>query len=718
MKGHLVKSFLLFISILSEMQTTFSQECENRYLALTYKAATWETFAHTAYTPSNEIIVAGTLRDYNGVGHLAKFSKNGIPLWSNYYRIGFFSFYFKTFFSHVQFNDFVLTPDGGAILVGNVQRYYESPTEFFDTKMALMAKIDKYGNVEWSKTYGPTWNIGNLSFSNIYKTSDGDYIAYMATDNGKAIRRGVFSFNRVIRFSSSGQLRWSTQLYTWGFDAGGLGTQFKRGIIQLTNKNIVIGDAVYRTENPSEVFQISDGRLHFSCLDYNTGKITWESNYPYIIPGIDPFFVPDIYNVKELDDGRLSFTTSLYLNTALQPKLTNKAVTIITDNKGLAQKLVSYYDTSGNAYKLVDVTQVNNAGNKNMLLQRGNLSVVSSVNKEGIVGGSAAYAGVLPANCFTTGPRGHAIFMSDNYSLQFGLLITDAAGNADCVETKAELLSETIPTVNDDPKIVVTTAMVNNENNYTDYFVDRAYPLIKEEEYPLIRTISCEKAIECCKDIVDPFPQQVKLCEGMSFILPDSSIVKDSGTYYVRHKTALGCDSIIYYNVKIDKGLSSLTLGPDTCFASQPHIILKATEGFASYSWMGTSNSSSSSSYTAQAPGLYWVNVTNVCGSKSDSIQVYDHCDFPVYMPDAFTPNGDNLNDDFGVPKENINRLVELKIYDRWGQIVFETNNIYKRWDGKFKNQLLGSNVYVYYLVMKGLSGNKITQKGRVLLIR
>jgi gliding motility-associated-like protein len=86
----------------------------------------------------------------------------------------------------------------------------------------------------------------------------------------------------------------------------------------------------------------------------------------------------------------------------------------------------------------------------------------------------------------------------------------------------------------------------------------------------------------------------------------------------------------------------------------------------------------------------------------------------PLHSP----PNGDNINDHFGVLSLNNNRLVNLIIYNGWGEIVFSTNDIIKKWDGKYNEILQPSDTFVYYLVMKGLSGDKMTKTGTVTLIR
>ena len=121
---------------------------------------------------------------------------------------------------------------------------------------------------------------------------------------------------------------------------------------------------------------------------------------------------------------------------------------------------------------------------------------------------------------------------------------------------------------------------------------------------------------------------------------------------------------------------------------------------------------------TIYKPGAYWVNVSNICGSKTDTTQVYDRCNFPVTMANAFTPNADGKNDFFGIPPQNKNHLVRLVIYNRWGEKVFVSSNPAEGWDGNFNGRAQPAGTYVYYLMMRGLDGKEINQKGTLVLIR
>jgi gliding motility-associated-like protein len=693
------------------------QVCEEKYISLRYKASTYDTFAHCAYNANNEILSIGRLYDYNGAGHIAKFSPKGTPLWSFYYTIDYFTFFSPTFFNTVRFNDFVPTDDGGMIVAGQVLRYYNPrPSEYFN-QLAVLAKIDKFGMVTWSKTYLVSAELGDLSFSNIIKTNDGDFIAYMAADNGPAALQGVYTYSRVIRFSAKGDIKWSSLLKSRGFDAGGIDVTYKRGLTQLRNKNIAVADVVYITARDKETFKITDSKLRFLSLDYSTGKLNWESAYSYYLPAADAYFIPDINNVTELPDGQLSFSTSLYLTAPGNPFRTKKAATIITSATGKLNKVLAYHTGNPTTCNLVDVIADKATGAKKYLLNNEGTSILADIKNTGEIVSYRGYDsnnGLYTPNCFAAGPKGYAIFMSNFNSLYWQMLITDAAGYVQCADRQLSLIAEETNLGSEDTTTTANSFVeVNTAINYTDY----GYPLKNTEAYPLKQEINCREALFCCTDIIDSLNiREEKICEGKTYTLPDGTVVKDSGTYYVPYKTPRGCDSIKYYRLNTDKNPTKLTVGNDTCMTDQRPILLNATPGYDEYSWMGVVKSESS--LTITRPGLYWVKVSNSCGSKTDTIEVYGQCDFPVYIPSAFTPNGDNLNDYFGIPKMNKNRLIDLKIYNRWGQVVFQTNTSNKQWDGKIGSQLAASDVFVYYLIMEGLSGNRITQKGTFLLIR
>ena len=87
-------------------------------------------------------------------------------------------------------------------------------------------------------------------------------------------------------------------------------------------------------------------------------------------------------------------------------------------------------------------------------------------------------------------------------------------------------------------------------------------------------------------------------------------------------------------------------------------------------------------------------------------------------MPNAFTPNGDGVDDEFKVfPRGGI-ILLDLKIFDRWGEKVYETQDLNAGWDGTFKGQIQSPGIYVYTLNVTFDDNKSISKQGSISLIR
>jgi gliding motility-associated-like protein len=88
-------------------------------------------------------------------------------------------------------------------------------------------------------------------------------------------------------------------------------------------------------------------------------------------------------------------------------------------------------------------------------------------------------------------------------------------------------------------------------------------------------------------------------------------------------------------------------------------------------------------------------------------------------VPNAFTPNGDSTNDSFGVFVSGGEvELVELRVYNRWGQQVFESSASVKFWDGRVDNIDAPSDVYVYVMRLRFPDGREELLKGDLTLLR
>jgi gliding motility-associated-like protein len=109
----------------------------------------------------------------------------------------------------------------------------------------------------------------------------------------------------------------------------------------------------------------------------------------------------------------------------------------------------------------------------------------------------------------------------------------------------------------------------------------------------------------------------------------------------------------------------------------------------------------------------YFVDDISVVYIKSDSIYLANN----LFIPDAFSPNGDGKNDVLFVRGNNIKELY-FSVYDRWGEKIFETTDKNIGWDGSYKGKELSNAVFVYYCFGKYDDGTEFKQKGDISLVR
>jgi gliding motility-associated-like protein len=88
------------------------------------------------------------------------------------------------------------------------------------------------------------------------------------------------------------------------------------------------------------------------------------------------------------------------------------------------------------------------------------------------------------------------------------------------------------------------------------------------------------------------------------------------------------------------------------------------------------------------------------------------------YIPNAFTPNGDGINDNFKAIAPGIKRTNYFRIYNRWGKLMFESNNANSGWDGKYSGVPQPAAVYVWMIKGTDAAGKIIELKGIVTLVR
>jgi gliding motility-associated-like protein len=193
-------------------------------------------------------------------------------------------------------------------------------------------------------------------------------------------------------------------------------------------------------------------------------------------------------------------------------------------------------------------------------------------------------------------------------------------------------------------------------------------------------------------------------------------LVSKQGLYWAK-VMANGCFASDTININY-KLKPVFTLGRDTGICESMTIILQPViqnpQGI-NYVW---SNGVTSPSISITQTGTYGLTVTNLCGSKYDDIVISKGV-CKIYVPSAFTPNNDGLNDIFRARfGENVASF-KLQVYGRWGEKVFETNDIQKGWDGSIKGIKQSNGLYVWMIKYKIANDPKEElMKGTVMLIR
>lgn len=191
----------------------------------------------------------------------------------------------------------------------------------------------------------------------------------------------------------------------------------------------------------------------------------------------------------------------------------------------------------------------------------------------------------------------------------------------------------------------------------------------------------------------------------------------DTGVYFIRIKDTNYCTVDTSVTIKSGKSDYVVNLGNDTTVCNGQSLLLDATNQASDYLWQ---DGSTKSVYKVTKSGVYTVRVNNLCGTGSGSIKViYQDCDCMFYVPNAFTPNNDGRNDIFKPFNKCYFEKYQLRIFNRWGNEVFNSINQYAGWDGISNNSKQPAGVYVWELeYFDGFQNRKIMQHGVVNLIR
>lgn len=194
------------------------------------------------------------------------------------------------------------------------------------------------------------------------------------------------------------------------------------------------------------------------------------------------------------------------------------------------------------------------------------------------------------------------------------------------------------------------------------------------------------------------------------------------GLYGIQITTAGGCDTILPVNLE-GWSLPDMVVNPADTTIRYGDTIQLHVSGAYIYTWYPTSSLDSATITDPLAaprkPTRYEVIGISEKGCR-DTAYIYVNIDYsmPDMIPNAFSPNGDGLNDLFRIEGMKFQRILAFNVFNRFGERVFSTLDPHAGWDGSFKGRPCDVGTYYYQIGLSYPDGKVKTFKGDVVLIR
>ncbi len=191
----------------------------------------------------------------------------------------------------------------------------------------------------------------------------------------------------------------------------------------------------------------------------------------------------------------------------------------------------------------------------------------------------------------------------------------------------------------------------------------------------------------------------------------------DSHTNWVAIKPVFGAAYYLIDDVSVCECSFDINLGADTALCESETLILNPNLPNATYTWQ---DSSHAATYKVKQPGTYWVRayVAEYDITSTDTIVISagddNICNPPLTIPNIITPNGDSQNDNFVIQNAETYEIA-LQIYNRWGNLLYETTN----YQNDFSCNNCADGVYFYILKAKSKrNGREKEYKGSLTIIK
>lgn len=242
----------------------------------------------------------------------------------------------------------------------------------------------------------------------------------------------------------------------------------------------------------------------------------------------------------------------------------------------------------------------------------------------------------------------------------------------------------------------------------------------------LLASFGCDSIIITNLTITNPVANNinVSICDGQTYTLPNGRQVSTTGVYTDTIRKSNTCDSVVVTNLNVFPNTFNISLNTIDTIDAGNSIELKplyANPNAVSWSWSPSANLSCNTCENPIASPIqttqYVLNAKSIDGCEDTASTTIAVRQLEVYIPTAFSPNHDGINDNLEVFATNP-KSFSLKIYNRYGELVFQSNDINIKWNGTYKGENCEVDNYNFVMDATQQNGKQIHQQGVILLVR
>jgi gliding motility-associated-like protein len=680
-----------------------------------------------AKTRDGNMLVPGYYYPNDGIyyfmPYLIKCTSEGNILWTKkYFSLGIYpsTWYTATRIKELANGDLLMT---GQIVVPGTD----------DRRELAVWRLDKNGNLLWGSSYASAiWTnpiTGATEITGIQEDANGNI--YLCGEL-KIFEAPRFAF--VLKMSDKGKILWDKNFAS--------NTALAFGVLVLQNNLLLIGSIGPLPLGPNLNTDV------LWCLQLNTGNGAIKSTKAWYAD-FGPASFPNSFSfantsVNILDNGLISVHGSAYADFqglfAINPGTINHAI-IANFSQGFVFQtgimLSSGYKS--NYYNTVVTQHPNGRISFTRFVESGNLF------NEDILFGSVQNDQILKERIYHEQARSSASVSNFLYYTPDEDIVIQTYW--DPFHTKGGLeffnLRDKDSTYSCNGKDTSLTSIqpymmketqVSFDSTVTNAFLQTNHNYIGGNDGNLNTSAECRlEGIQVAASPVVSLDKDSVLCRGSSRELNagtgysqydwsdgttgPSVMVSDTGKYRVTVTAPNGCKTSDSVWITKIAPIPSGFLPRDTTICELDKLTISTTSVYQNYLW---SDHSTAPELTVSQPGIYILQVTdsNHCVGLDSILLAEKQCLQDLYVPNAFTPNGDGRNDVFK-PLVYGNILgFRFAIFDRWGEKVFETNIAGKGWDGKLNGIPEATGEFVWYCRYQLAGQPEKSIKGTVLLIR